>query len=208
MRIAIIGASAGVGLQCVRQALTRGHQVTALARHCDALPSQDSRIRVLAGDATHLADLHAAIDDADAVVVTLGMGRSVRATTLFSDAARVLLQVLDAKTLPLVVLTGFGVADSLHYQPWFVRPLFRLVLGRVYDDKAEMERIITGGYRDWVMVRPGILTHGPARGLYHVFPTLERGMKVGRISRADVAHFMFAQAESPTCLRQYPVLTD
>jgi hypothetical protein len=32
-------------------------------------------------------------------------------------------------------------------------------------------------------------------------------MKVGAISRADVAHFMVAQAENATYLGKYPALT-
>jgi hypothetical protein len=40
-----------------------------------------------------------------------------------------------------------------------------------------------------------------------VLGQLAPGMRVGAISRADVAHFMVTQAEQPTYLGQYPALT-
>jgi putative NADH-flavin reductase len=40
-------------------------------------------------------------------------------------------------------------------------------------------------------------------GRYRVLDDLVKGMKVGAISRSDVAHFMVAQAEHPTYLGKY-----
>jgi len=40
-----------------------------------------------------------------------------------------------------------------------------------------------------------------------VLDRLEKGMRVGAISRADVAHFMVVQAENPSQLGKYPALT-
>jgi putative NADH-flavin reductase len=85
--------------------------------------------------------------------------------------------------------------------------LFALLLKRVYGDKTEQERLITEGYPRWEIVRPGRLTNGAMTGQYRVLDTLVEGMKVGAISRADVAHFMVAQAEHPTYLSKYPALT-
>jgi len=56
-------------------------------------------------------------------------------------------------------------------------------------------------------VRPGRLTNGTMTGHYRVLDNLVEGMRVGAISRADVAHFMVAQAENPTYLGKYPALT-
>ena len=44
-------------------------------------------------------------------------------------------------------------------------------------------------------------------GHYQVLDELVEGMKVGAISRSDVAHFMVGQAENPTYLGKYVVLT-
>jgi putative NADH-flavin reductase len=85
--------------------------------------------------------------------------------------------------------------------------MFSLLLKKVYADKSEQERLIASGYPRWEIVRPGRLTNGAMTGHYRVLDKISEGMKVGAISRADVAHFMVAQAEHPTYLSKYPALT-
>ncbi|MDH4292322.1 MAG: NAD(P)H-binding protein [Dehalococcoidia bacterium] len=207
MKIAVIGASAGIGLESTRLGLERGHEVATLSRRAVPLPDHP-KLRQVQGSATNPRDVKTAVEGADAILVTLGV-KSPFATTLFSDSARILLQVLqDAKSSPtLIVLTGFGTGDSWSYNSLPMRIFFSLLLKAVYADKSEQERVIAGGYQRWEIVRPGRLTNGAMRGRYQVLDKLAEGMEVGAISRADVAHFMVAQAENPTCLGQYVALT-
>lgn len=208
LRITIIGASAGVGLEATRQALERGHQVTTLSRRIEPLPAHANLTKVQ-GSSTNAQDVKTALNGADAVLVTIGTGSSTKATTLCADSARTILPALKgaASPTPLIVLTGFGAGDSWSYNSLPMKALFSLLLKSVYADKSEMERLITSGYSPWEIVRPGRLTNGPMTGRYRVLETLTPGMKVGAISRADVAHFMVSQAEQPTLLGEYPALT-
>jgi putative NADH-flavin reductase len=208
MKIAVIGASAGIGLEVVRHALQRRHEVTSLSRSVGTLPD-DQRLHVVQGSSTKPEDVKRAIDGAEAILVTLGTGKSTKATTLCTDSARVLLQVLKdtGATPPLIVLTGFGAGDSWGYNSPVMKLLFNLLLKDVYADKSRMERMIAQDYPRWEMVRPGLLTNGSMTGRYRVLGKLEAGMKVGAISRADVAHFMVAEAENRAHLGQYPALS-
>jgi putative NADH-flavin reductase len=207
MKIAIIGASAGIGLETVRQALERGHDVTTLSRRRVSLPDQP-RLTKVQGSATNQDDVRIAVEGADAILMTLGV-KSPFATTLFSDSARLLLKILGEKgsSPTLIVLTGFGAGDSWGYNSLPMKLMFTLLLKKVYADKSEQERVIAGGYPRWEIVRPGRLTNGAMTGRYRVLDQLVGGMKVGAISRADVAHFMLGQAENPTYLGKYPALT-
>lgn len=56
------------------------------------------------------------------------------------------------------------------------------------------------------MVRPGLLTGGPLTTHYRAVTDYYPGIKIGRIARADVAHFLLLQAENPTLLGKYPAL--
>jgi hypothetical protein len=67
--------------------------------------------------------------------------------------------------------------------------------------------VIATGYSRWEIVRPGRLTSSEMTSRYRVLDDLVKGIKVGAISRSDVAHFMIAQAEYPTYLGKYVVLT-
>lgn len=207
MKIAIIGASAGIGLEVTRLALEKGHEVTTLSRRVVPLPDH-AKLRRVQGSATNSSDLRTVVKGADAILVTLGV-KSPFATTLFSDSARLLLQVLKetGSSPTLLVLTGFGAGDSWDYNSLPMKLMFTLLLKKVYADKNEQERMIAGGYPRWEIVRPGRLTNGTMTGRYRVHEELAEGMKVGAISRADVAHFMVAQAENPTYLGKYPALT-
>lgn len=207
MKITVIGASAGVGLQVTRLALERGQEVTTLSRRTVPL-SDHPKLKRVQGSATNPSDVRAAVEGADSILVTLGV-KSPFATTLFSDSARILLRVLQDtdSTATLIVLTGFGTGDSWGYNSLPMKLLFTLLLKKVYADKSEQERIIAEAYPRWEIVRPGRLTNGTMTGRYRMLDHLVEGMRVGAISRSDVAHFMVTQAEQPTYLGKYVALT-
>ena len=72
MRILIIGASKGIGLETTRQALAAGYDVRALARSASAINLHDARLEKVQGDALNQQDVDAALTGVDAVIVTLG----------------------------------------------------------------------------------------------------------------------------------------
>lgn len=207
MKITVIGASAGVGLQITRLALEKGHEVTGLSRRNVPLPDH-AKLRWVQGSATKLDDVRASVKEAEVILVTLGV-KSPFATTLFSDSARILLRVFQetGSSASLIVLTGFGTGDSWSYNSLPMKLFFTLLLKAVYADKSEQERVIASGYPRWEIVRPGRLTNGPMTGRYRVLDSLVTGMRVSTISRSDVAQFMMAQAEHPTYLGKYVALT-
>ena len=207
MKISVIGASAGIGLGLTNLALEKGHEVTALSRRIVPLPDH-AKLKRVQGSATDPHDVRTAVEGAEAILVTLGV-KSPFATTLFSESARLLVHVLkETGTSPtLIVLTGFGAGNSWNYNSLPMKLMFTLLLKQVYADKTVQEKVIAAGYPRWEIVRPGRLTNGMMTGQYRVLDNLVEGMKVGAISRADVAHFMVAQAENPTYLGKYPALT-
>ena len=93
MKITVIGASAGVGLQATRLALEKGHEVATLSRRVVPLPDH-TKLKRMQGSATSVNDVRVAVEGAGAILVTLGV-KSPFATTLFSDSARILLRVLQ-----------------------------------------------------------------------------------------------------------------
>lgn len=209
MKITVIGASAGVGLETVKRAILREHYVTALSRSSINLPVSD-HLTLLQGDATLKENLIKAIDGADAIIVTLGLHNSIKHTTLFSDFATLLIEVAQEKDLkiPVIVLTGFGAGDSVSYQSNFLLSImFKLLLKDIYADKTKMEEIIAASPLNWVIVRPGILNDHDLTERYRIEDKLYEGMDIGSISRADVADFLVKQAEMPTYLHLYPALS-
>jgi putative NADH-flavin reductase len=209
MNITIIGASAGVGLESVKRALDRNHTVTTLSRSEINLPSQSNLI-ALKGSATNKDDLKKSIENADAVIVALGTGKSMKATTLYSEFAKLLVEV-QAETntqIPFIVLTGFGAGESGAYNGFITKIFFALMLKDVYADKTKMEEIISSSDMKWEIVRPGILKDKPLTEKYRVETKLFKGINIGSINRSDVADYLVKQAENPTEQHKYISLSN
>ncbi len=210
MRVLIIGASQGIGLEATRQALAAGHQVRALSRSASRMTLSDPRLEKVAGDALRQQDVQSALVGVDAVIQCLGVGFGdlFSPVTLFSEATRVLLAAMAAQGVKrLLCVTGFGAGDSRASIHCLQRVPFQLAFGRAYGDKSIQERLIKDSGLDWTIVRPGVLMNGQVTGRYQVLvePTAWRN---GLIARADVAEFLVAQLAESTYVHQSPVLVN
>ncbi len=209
MYITIIGASAGVGLECARRALQRNHIVTTLSRSDISLQASNNLIS-MKGSATSKEDLKRSIATADAVIVALGTGKNMKPTTLYSDFAKLLVQVQqETQTrIPFIVLTGFGAGDSGAYNGFVMKLFFKFFLKDLYADKTKMEEIILHSHLKWEIVRPGLLKDEPLTESYRMETKLYKNMRIGSINRADVADFLVKEAEKPTQLYKYVSLSN
>ena len=61
VRVLIIGASKGIGLETTRQALKAGHHVRALARSATGIALSDPNLKKVRGDALKTEDVEAAL---------------------------------------------------------------------------------------------------------------------------------------------------
>lgn len=208
MRVLIVGASKGIGLETTRQALDGGHDVRALARSANAIRVSNPRLEKMPGDALKPEDVEAALVGVDVVIQTLGVGLGdlFRPVHLFSDATRVLIAAMRSQGVKrLICVTGFGAGDSRASISCLQRLPFQIVFGRAYDDKGLQERLIKESELDWTIARPGVLTSGPRTGRYQILSEASQ-WRNGIISRADVAEFLVRQIGDQTYIRKTPVL--
>jgi putative NADH-flavin reductase len=209
MNITIIGASAGIGLETVKRGLNRNHSITTLSRSEIEIAEKQS-INVLLGDATNKADLLNSIQNAEALIITLGTGKNMKTTTLFSDFAKLIVEINSEKKIdiPVIFVTGFGAGESKNYVSWLVKLFLKYLLKDVYADKTKMEEIITHSDLNWTVVRPGRLLDKELTEKYRIENKLFKGIKIGGINRADVADFLIKQAEKQTELKKYIAISE
>jgi putative NADH-flavin reductase len=208
MRVLIIGASKGIGLETTRQALDAGHLVRALARSASAIAISNPSLEKMRGDALKIEDVEMALLGVDVVIQTLGVGLGdlLRPVHLFSDATRVLIEAMRSLGVKrLICVTGFGAGDSRESISCLQRLPFQIVFGRAYDDKSLQEKMIKENELDWTIARPGVLTNGPQTGNYQILSEATQ-WRNGIISRADVAEFLVRQIGDQTYIRKTPVL--
>ena len=208
MRVLIIGASKGIGLETTRQALDAGHVVRALARSANAIAISNASLEKIRGDALKPENVEVALVGVDVVIQTLGVGLGdlFRPVHLFSDATGVLIAAMRRQGVKrLICVTGFGAGDSRVSINCLQRLPFQIVFGRAYDDKSLQEKLVKESELDWTIARPGVLTGGPRTGRYRILAEASQ-WRNGIISRADVSEFLVRQIGDGAFIRKTPVL--
>ena len=208
MRLLVIGATGGTGRALVQQALAQGHQVTAFVRDPARLRIEHANLTVATGDVLDYATVEAAMRGQDVVLSALGHKRFFYPNTIQSEGMRNVLRAMQICEVPrLICETALGIGSSVGRlglpHTFFIMPL---ILGFYMWDKLRQEELIIASDRDWVIVRPGVLTSGDPRGVYRHGPNVGSYLWPVRISRADVADFMLKQLKDDTYLGTAPGL--
>jgi putative NADH-flavin reductase len=195
MKLLVLGATGGIGVEIVRQAVERGHSVTALVRNADALRSFTDRISIRAGNLLDVSALASSIAGHDAVLSAFGPRQPMAKTDahLLRDFGSALVAAATQAKVPrvLIVSTAFLFRDAVFPPAHLVGRLF---FPGVVADATDMEEIVSRSGLDWTLVRPPQLNDKPRTGRYRVreghLPAF--GFSIGR---ADVADFMLDTAE-------------
>ncbi len=195
MKLLVLGATGGIGVEMVKQALERGHTVTAFVRSPEKLKAFAGRIAVAQGNPLDSQELGRVIAGHDTVISGFGPRVPIAKgdAHLLRDFAAALTNAMKQGGVrrAVVVSTAFLFKDSL-IPPVYL--LGRLLFPGVVSDATDMERILSGSRLDITIARPPQLTDKPYTGKYRV-----REGHLPRfgfsIPRADVADFMIQTAE-------------
>src|SRR6185312_8807520 len=107
MKIALFGASGTIGQRIAREALNRGHEVTAVVRDPARMPFADAHLTVTKGDVLDPASVARVVAGQDAVVSAVAP--TPGHPQMLAEAARSLLAGLPrAGVHRLLVLGGAG----------------------------------------------------------------------------------------------------
>ena len=189
MKVVVFGAQGGIGTQVVEQALTAGHEVTAIVRRPLEVKLQHERLQVIKGDVLEPATIREAIVGKDAVVSALGV-RSRAPTTLYSQGVANIIQAMQAAHVRrLMCVSASGIDPGPLWQRLFAKPILWLILKEMYSDLVRMETVVKASDLDWTILRPPGFTNGPRTGRYQtaVNQHLSPGLS---ISRADIADYI------------------
>ena len=208
MKVLIIGGSRGVGKAVLESGISRGLDITVLARFPEKIKSAGQQPRIITGDVLNKDDLKAAVEGQDAICSCIGVPITFKPVALFSTAAANLVEVMKTgNDQKFIAVTGIGAGDSTGHGGFLYDKLFKPVFLRtIYQDKDREEAIIRSSSLNWLIVRPAGLTNGPQTGKYKVIDTLD-GVVSKRISRLDVADFMLNQLENPSHFGKAVLLT-
>lgn len=195
-RIAILGASGGVGRRIVDLLLVEGAQLACQTRSADKLAEIAGKVEVQAFEPADAAALGQFIAGAEAVVFALGLDRLGK-TTLFSDTTAALIPAMEtAGVKRLIVITGVGAGETRGHGGFvYDRIIYPLFTRQRYQDKDRQEALIEGSALDWTIVRPAPFADkvsGPLQVLTEIGPNT----RLTAITRDEVARFIVEELES------------
>lgn len=187
MELTVLAAAGATGVELTRQALARGHIVTAIARAPEriAVPDSDRLIRV-AADVTDPEGIAKALRGSEIVLSGLGgSGILTAGARAAVDAGRV------------VWLGAFGTGESAAHAGWATRALLGTFMRSELPDRTGADTTVlrAGG----TVFHAGPLSSGavsPTRRTVGI-DGVPRRFFPARVSRATVAAAMIDEAESP-----------
>jgi len=200
MKLLVLGATGGTGLAMVREAIERGHSVTAFVRSPERLKPFGDHITIRQGNLLNAAELEPVIKGHEAVLSGFGprLPLSKADANLLRQFGGALTAAMPKAGVKRVVVesVAFLFKDSI-IPPAYL--LGRLLFPGIVADASGMEELFQNSGLEWTIARPPELTDKPYTGKYRVreghLPRF--GFK---ISRSDVADFMIKAAENRSSL--------
>lgn len=192
MKIAVLGASGRAGSQITQEAVARGHDVIAFARHPEKIPEHEN-VTAIAGDATDPGTITPHLKGCDAVISALH----------FDVDAPAILGMLHEAGVPRLLVTG-GAASlrdasgtRLIDGPNFPADWKPAAMGGItfLDNLKDSDGAI-----DWTFFSPAmIIFEGERLGHYRTGTDslVTDGNGESKISFADYAIAMIDELENP-----------
>ncbi len=212
-KIVIVGATSRTADELIPQALWRGHEVIGLARRPHAVRyAAHPNLTVLKADVRDQDSLNTALGGHDDAVVISVFGsrgdptEEVAVSDLMAEGISNLIQAMKENGYDRLFATSsasvqempkFGYeADTPRPQNLTVRSGLWYYLKRgLYNDMAEMERIVRESGLTYVVLRPGLILVEPAYGNLKAAVDVDApGQRV--ITYADFAAFILDAIET------------
>jgi putative NADH-flavin reductase len=206
MKIAVFGASGRIGSRIVQEALDRGHDVTAIARHPEDYTVIHDHLKVAKGDLFKAQDVETGAFNQDAVVCAYSNTRGAPASTIPELAIPLIKGLKQAHTKRLIIVGGAGSLEvapgtQLVDTPNFPVEYKTAALAqrdalKLYQNETELE---------WTYVSPAAETApGERTGKFRVGSNQLLNDEQGKsfITMEDLAVAIVDEIENPTHIRE------
>lgn len=206
MKLTIFGASGHTGLELVKQALEKGHLVTAFVRDPSRLSIKHDQLKIFIGDVVDLESVAKAVQGQDVVICALGAGSDLKKTTVRTTGTTNIVQAMKQHGVQrLLIISAMGTGDSWDTLSLISKLLYATLLKNSREDHETQESVVKESGLDWTIIRPSGLTNDPQTGLYDVGENIPA--KTSRISRADVADLILKELEQNILLHKAVTIT-
>lgn len=201
-KIAILGGTGKSGKYLVKALIKQGFHFKMLVRNAESrltsnLPSENSLVEILNGDANDYETIRLLIEGCEAVISTLGS----------SQASTHLIRAMNECHIKrYIFLAGININTPFDKKS----PKTKLATDWMYENypiptknrQAEYE-LVAASNLDWTLVRLPLIEQTDAR---NTIQTSLEDCEGDKISASDLAHFLIEQLSDKTFIRQVPFL--
>ena len=135
------------------------------------------------------------------MISALGTGAKGPTSVCTDGVTAIVASMRRAGVRRLVVVSAYGARET-HGRSLYSLALWASLREKMLD-KERMEAVVESSGLDWTVVRPPLLTDGPRSGRYRAGSALPIRLW-SRISRADLAEFLLAEATEPSYTGAFP----
>jgi putative NADH-flavin reductase len=207
LKIVVFGASRGVGLKVVEQALQTGHHITAFVRSPEKLTAKHPNLIICQGDSMDAAAVERAIAGQDAVISALGPTRPPVPGMMETSAKNIVAAMKKHGVRRLISTTGAGVRqpeDRPQFMDHVIGALLNLLARSVVLDSAANVQVIQNSDLDWTVVRFPRLMDAEPTGRYR-FGYVNKNSST-QLSRADAAAAVLKELVEKKWLKKLPLV--
>lgn len=206
MKLAIFGATGKTGIETTKQALEKGHIVTAFVRDPSRMPFTDDHLTLISGDIFAPNLVESAVQGQDAVICALGSRDLKKSTVRAAGTANIITAMKQTGVQRLMVVSAMGVGESWETLSFFNKFFFAAVLKSAREDHEAQERLVKNSGLNWTIIRPSGLTDTPRTGAYLVGEKIKA--QTSQISRADVADLILKELEQNELIGKAVTITN
>ncbi|HWE42171.1 MAG TPA: NAD(P)-dependent oxidoreductase [Gemmatimonadaceae bacterium] len=172
MKLVVFGATGNIGQRIVKEAVSRGHDVTGVVRDPEIQKSPDPKAHLVKGDATDAASVAKVVKGADAIVSAISpraSSRGLPAPSLVDGARAVIAAATKAGVKRVIFVGGAGSLEVAPGERLMDQPGFPAPYKAEAQEGADMLDIVRreAAALDWSYISPAAeISAGHRTGRY------------------------------------------
>jgi len=203
MQLIIFGATGMVGMQLVKQALYKGHQVKAFGRNVfTADMPKDDRLELVQGALFDEKQVYEAIKGCDGVLSALGGDSTGTDVTRSLGMKNIVAQMQKAGVLRIVAVGGMGSLNTAEGTLILDSPEFPEQFLPVSREHYKAYEYLKASSLNWTFVCPPDLINGDPTGSFITAADYPPTPNSNRINTGDLALFMLTELEKNEFIHQ------
>jgi putative NADH-flavin reductase len=206
-KIAVLGGTGKAGQYLIKQLLSQGYTVKALARNPEKIEQAGPLIEVLQGNARDYESVHNLLSGCDAVISTLGP--SGKDTDTCSMAVGHIIKTMHELKIPRYIeVSGLGIdtpGDNKGFQTRLIVSILKWFFPAVIEDRQKCYRMLEESSIQWTIVRCPMIKLTDSAS--HIKTSLldSPGRK---ISAGGLAEFLVNQLNQDQFVRKAPFISN